>query len=477
MRRPSSTRCAVPATGSRRRAEAIAGRRPGLRLRLSVTARLTLLAVALALVTNLVLVSAIWKQTHDQALDVVRRETVAEANALAAEWRSGGERALDAAIEGARSGAEQGLMIALLDERGRRVAGWTPRRVGVPLEEAGFEVADIDASPAVREAGYAMRHLGGRWLLVARSLDLLRAEQVAIERALGIAVVLSMALGLLAGVVLARYVARRLDAVVDVIDAAGQGDLSLRVATPTTPDDAFDRLAERLNAMLARVEGLVGELRVVTDSVAHDLRSPLARLRTKTEAAVTATDAATREMALAGLLGETDLVMRMLTMLVEISRSEAGSRERFAALDLAELIDTLAELYAPVVEEAGLAFATVVEPPLPPMRGHRELLTQAIANLIDNALRHAGSGAALTIRVRRLGGSIGIAVEDRGPGIAEADRPRALARFGRLDAARSSPGAGLGMALVQAVAKLHGGRLELADNGPGLIARIVVPAD
>ena len=433
--------------------------------------------MALSLVTNLVLVGAIWKQTHDQALEVVRRETGAEANALTTEWRAGGDRALDKAIEGARSEADQGLLIALLDGSGRRVAGSPPRRVGIPLEETGFEVADIDASSAIREAGYTMRRLDDRWLLVARSLDSLTAEQVAIERALSLAVLLSLALGLLAGVVLARYVARRLDAVADVIDAAGQGDLSLRVRTSAIRADAFDRLAERLNAMLARTEGLVGELRVVTDSIAHDLRSPLARLRTKTEAAATAADPATRDAALGSLLSETDLVMRMLTTLIEISRSEAGSRERFAALNIAELVDTLGELYAPVVEEAGLAFATVIEARLPPMRGHRELLTQAIANLIDNALRHAACGAALTIRVTRVGGSTCIAVEDRGPGIAAADRPRALARFGRLDAARSSPGAGLGMALVQAVAKLHGGRLELADNRPGLIAHMVLPAE
>jgi len=239
--------------------------------------------------------------------------------------------------------------------------------------------------------------------------------------------------------------------------------------------DAFDRLAARLNLMLGKLERLMAELRVVTDSLAHDLRSPLARLRTKTEQAVLMADPAARDVALSNLLIETDLVMAMLTTAIEISRSEAVSRDRFTAVAPAELIEEIAELYEPVAEDAGLAFVTAIETRPPAMKVHRELLSQAIANLIDNAMKHGAAGGAVTLRLLDAVDGLAIQVEDRGPGIAEADRAVAMKRFGRLDSARTTPGAGLGMALIEAVARLHGGRYELADNAPGLIARIVLP--
>ena len=227
--------------------------------------------------------------------------------------------------------------------------------------------------------------------------------------------------------------------------------------------------------MLSKLERLMVELRVVTDSLAHDLRSPLARLRTKTEQAVLIADPQAREAALGGLLTETDLVMRMLTMVIEISRSESVSRDRFTEVAPAELVREIADLYEPVAEDAGLVFTVAIDDSAPVMRVHRELLSQAIGNLIDNALKHAGEGGALTLRLERHATEMAIQVEDRGAGIAEADREQALKRFGRLDAARTTPGAGLGMALIEAVARLHDGRFELADNAPGLIARIVLP--
>ena len=285
--------------------------------------------MALALVSSLVLIGVIWKQTHDETLGTVRRETTEEAEALVAVWRDGGMPAVRSAIAHARTPGDETLLLAVLDERGRRLTGYAPATVGVRLEDTAFQVADLDASAVVREAGYTLHPIGTHWLLVGRSLDLLYAEQQAIERALGLALLVSLALGLGAGVVVARYVARRLYAIAGVIDAAGEGDLSLRVSAEAAGDDAFDRLAARLNTMLERTERLMGELRVVTDSLAHDLRSPLARLRTKTEQAVTLGDPMAREAALGGLLVETDLVMQMLTTVIEISRSEATSRERF----------------------------------------------------------------------------------------------------------------------------------------------------
>jgi len=205
------------------------------------------------------------------------------------------------------------------------------------------------------------------------------------------------------------------------------------------------------------------------------LRSPLARLRARAEQASLAEDEGAREAALGGLLGEADTMMRMLTTLLEIGRSAAMGRDRFVTVEPGVILDELAELYAPVIEEARMTLALDTTAGLPAMAVHRELLSQALANLIDNALRHAASGGELALSVSRGGGAVRFTVADRGPGIDPADRDEAVRRFGRLDRARSLPGAGLGLSLVDAVARLHGGRLDLADNAPGLRATIVIP--
>jgi signal transduction histidine kinase len=446
--------------------------------RLSVTARIALLAIALALVSNLVLVAFIWRQVHDDAIDSLRRDTAEQADALVSVWRSGGLPALDRTIEEARAPGDLSLIIAVVDARGRRVAGIGPPVAAIgPSGSVDFRIGRIGASPpwSLRDAGYSVRRIGTLRLVSGRMLDDWEQVQRGIERALVLAMLLSLGLGIGGGLVVTRYVGRRLNNVADVIEGVAGGDLSRRVGSASGGGDAFDRLATRLNAMLDKVERLMIELRVVTDSLAHDLRSPLARLRTKTENAVLLADPAQREAALGGLLTETDMVMRMLTMLIEISRSESVSRDRFASVDPAALIEEIAELYGPVAEDAGLHFATVVESHPPRFILHRELMTQAIANLIDNALRHGAGGGEVTLRLSGTGGAVRIQVEDRGPGIAEADREQARRRFGRLDGARSTPGAGLGLSLIEAVARLHGGRLELGDNAPGLIAAIVLP--
>lgn len=414
-----------------------------------------------------------WRQTRSDALDAVRRETVEQADALTAVFRTDGRRALTDAIADSRAPGDTSLLLAVFDRRGRRAAGFGPTQLKAPLRAGGFHIGGLEAG-AAREAGYELRAVGPDWLLTGRTLDLLAAEQRALERALAVAVALSLALGVAAGLVLARYVGGRLDGIARVIDAAGEGDLSRRVGSVAGSGDAFDRLASRLDAMLAKVEALMGELRVVTDGLAHDLRSPLARLRARAERAALA-EPAQREAELSGLLIETDLVMGMLTTAIEISRSESMARDRLQPARPADLIAALSDLYEPVAEEAGLRFALVIDAAPPPMPLHRELLSQAVANLIDNAMKHGAAGGEVTLRLSMAASEVAIAVEDRGAGIAEADRAQALKRFGRLDAARSTPGAGLGMALVDAVARLHGGRFELTDHAPGLVARIILP--
>ncbi|MBJ6122251.1 sensor histidine kinase [Sphingomonas mollis] len=451
-------------------------------MRLSVTARIALLAIALALVSNLVLVGFVWKWTHDDAIAATRREMTEQSDALLSIWRSDGLRPLAAAVQDARPPGDVSLVVAVLDAEGRRLAGYAPLRVSVPLRPTPFRVDRLGVTGTweQHDTGYILQPIGANWLLTGRTLDVIEAEQRAIEGALALAVTLSLGLGIGAGLVLTRYVGKRLNRIAGVIEAAGEGDLSRRVEMVAGGADSFDRLAARLNAMLGKVERLMTELRLVTDSLAHDLRSPLARLRTKTEQAVMAGDPQAREAMLGGLLVETDLVMRMLTMVIEISRSESVSRDRFTLVDPVALIEEIADLYGPVAEEAGLEFLVAIDIAPPPMRLHRELLSQAVTNLIDNALKHGvpkhgAGGGVVTLRLAPHPDGIAVQVEDRGPGIAPADRAEALRRFGRLDIARTTPGAGLGMSLIDTVARLHDGRFELDDNGPGLIARVILP--
>jgi signal transduction histidine kinase len=446
-------------------------------MRLSVTARIALLSIALALASNLALVGFVWKRTHDDALTATRREMIEQSEALLSIWRRGGERELADAVRDARPPGDVSLVVAILNGDGERLVGYAPPRVTVPLQPTRFRVDALGREGAWQQhdTGYLLHRIGPHWLLVGRTLDVIEAEQRAIESALALAVTLSLALGIGAGLVLARYVGARLGRIAGVIEAAGQGDLSRRVEMVAGGTDGFDRLAAQLNVMLGKIERLMTELRIVTDSLAHDLRSPLARLQTKAEQAVLVTDPIAREAVLGGLLAETDVVMRMLTMVIEISRAESVTRDRFTAVDMAALVEEVADLYGPVVEEDGLAFTVAIDSALSPMRLHRELLTQAITNLIDNALKHGAGGGAVTLRLARRGDEVVVQVEDRGPGIAPGDRTEALRRFGRLDMARTTPGSGLGMALIDTVARLHDGRLELADNRPGLIARIVLP--
>jgi signal transduction histidine kinase len=289
---------------------------------------------------------------------------------------------------------------------------------------------------------------------------------------LALALAAPLALGLV--FVLLRIIERRVARIAGIAERVGEGDLSQRVEVGEG-DDAFARLGRGFNGMLDKIEALVVELRLVTDGLAHDLRSPITRLQSVIErASVDARDPDARA-ALEAARNEAEGLQAMLTTALQISRAEAGiGRDRFQPVELATLLDDLAEIYGPAAEECGFAL-TAESTGNPVLPVHRELLVQALGNLVENALRHAEGGSHIALRITPEDGTVAISVADDGPGIAPERREDALRRFGRLDPARHAGGHGLGLALVEATARLHGGRVELADAHPGLIVRLILP--
>ena len=323
---------------------------------------------------------------------------------------------------------------------------------------------------------------GGFHLLVGRDLD----ER---ERLFGIVVnagqwslALVIVLGLIGGFFVSRRVLSRIDAMTGTAQTIMAGDLSGRLPVAGTGDE-LDRLADNVNAMLERIEALMRGLKEVSDNIAHDLKTPLTRLRNRCEQALRgASGEASYRAALESTIVESDELIRTFDALLMIARAESGqARENMTEFDASEIARDVGELYEPVADEKGIALK-IDAPTTAPVRGNRELVSQALANLIDNAIKYAGPngkvngvGAEIVVKAGNDGERITLSVADRGPGIPDADRGRVVERFVRLEQSRSEPGSGLGLSLASAVARLHGGELKLEDNHPGLRTTIALP--
>ena len=277
-------------------------------------------------------------------------------------------------------------------------------------------------------------------------------------------------LGLGGGLLISRDVSRSMASLTHVIDRARGGDLHVRAEVRGSGDE-YDELAAGLNDMLDRLERSVGGLRHAGDAIAHDLRSPLTRLRARLEAAAIEADAGRTDAkaALRQALEDADGVLRTFAAVLAIARLEAaGDAPGQTTFDPGELAQSIAELYEPLCEERELEFRLEATPGLR-LRGNREFVAQALANILDNAVKYTPSGGAVMARVRRRSsGDVEISVTDTGPGIAPDDRERVVERFVRLENSRNAPGAGLGLSLVAAVARAHRGQLDL-DEGPGAV--------
>ena len=330
-----------------------------------------------------------------------------------------------------------------------------------------------------------VRLSGGFRLLVGRDLEeRARMREIVVAAARG-SLALVVVLGLGGGFFVTRRVLKRFDAVTDTTQRIMAGDLTGRLPV-TGIGDELDRLAINVNAMLERIEALMRGLKEVSDNIAHDLKTPLTRLRNRCEAALrTAGTESEYRAAMEGMIEESDGLIRTFDALLMIARAESGqARDNMVAFDAAEIVRGVSELYEPLAEEKGLTLRADA-PGSAALKGNRELLSQALANLVDNAIKYAraapcGSGekaaAEIVVGVRREGERVLLTVADRGPGIPAADRARAVERFVRLSPDPAEPGSGLGMSLAAAVARLHGGELTLEDNAPGLRVVISLPA-
>jgi signal transduction histidine kinase len=440
-----------------------------------VAAHLALVALAAALAMGFVY----WRAGG--VIDAEGRRVVeAELRGLADDYARGGPAGLAAAIErrlaGPR-GRDAAYLLAAPD--GARIAGnlagWPP----TATPGGGWvtlELYRIDDGAPTTISAVSLALPRGERMLVGRDV----AARAAFDRALAQALLLALgAMALLsaaAGWLMSRLLTRRMGEIDAAARAIMAGALDRRAPVRGTGDE-FDRLAATLNAMLDRIAALVGDLRMVTDSLAHDLRSPLGRLLRHLDAAEAAADPAAAAEPLARARAEAEAVLATAAALLEIGRIEAGvAAEQMGAVDLGALARDVGELYAAVAEDQGRVL-TVAAAAGPCVRGHPQLLAQALSNLVENALRHTPEGAAVAIRAGREGTRATLSVADRGPGVPEADRARVLRRFERLDPARGGGGAGLGLSLVAAVAKLHGATLTLGDNAPGLVATLRFPPE
>ncbi|MCE1235117.1 MAG: HAMP domain-containing histidine kinase [Hyphomicrobiales bacterium] len=455
-----------------------------LRLFRTTAVRLSLLYLVVFTVFSVFLVVVV---THDatRILTLQIHESIdADVEALQDQYRRGGLVRLVFALEDRARRPDAGLFY-VVDTSGNPIAGNV-------AELPPNAVADDDPDPHLLdylrfEGGKETRHVAlvrafaldnGFRVLVGRDIGERERLRAVFRKAFRYVAGLMVVIAGLTWWFLSRRVLARIDEVSHASRRIVDGDLSGRLPVSGSGDE-FDRLAVGLNEMLERIGELMGGVKGVSDAIAHDLKTPLTRLRNRVEQALSDDDPEARSEALEAALDESNALIRTFDALLMISRVEAGRAVSAAdPVDVAEIAHEVAELYEPLAEDEGGGLVVEAEGPLA-VRGNRELIAQALTNLVDNALKHGRSddrAPRITLSARRDGGRIVLAVADDGPGVAPADRARIFERFTRLEASRTTPGSGLGLALVAAVVRLHKGEIAVEDAEPGLRIALRLPA-
>ncbi|MBP0462496.1 HAMP domain-containing histidine kinase [Roseomonas sp. PWR1] len=394
-----------------------------------------------------------------------------DALGLMERWREGGPGAVaDAIAERLAADVENHAIYMLLDPQGRRVAGnldrW-PASVGQG-PDGPWSFAFVAREGTSVEARIYAINLDDYRLIAGRDIEEKQRLRDTLAEGIAWSAIAASLFAFLGAAVLRRALANRLRPATRTAEAIAAGDLSRRVPSSGRADE-FDRLGESMNTMLDRIDRLMEGVRGVSDSIAHDLRTPIARARAKLEEALADTsEPGALRAAIEQAIADLDHITRVFGALLRIAEAEAGARRAaFATLDLAAVLADVAEFYGAVAESRGQALETDLPERLD-LVGDRELLAQAVGNLIDNALKFTPPGGRVLLSARILAREgVEVSVADSGPGLPLEDRARAGERFFRADASRGTPGSGLGLSLVRAVAHLHGGDLLLDDAEPG----------
>lgn len=382
------------------------------------------------------------------------------------------------------TGNVESLQPGVLETEGWTEQPFTYQRYGEGIvERRAPNVSDLEAPSATTETRHAAIALVSRLpnqmiVLVGRDLGEPERFRIVVQRALIFALSIMAVGGLLIWYFIGRRALKRIDSISDAGKRIMGGDLSGRLPV-TGAGDEFDRLSENLNTMLTRIAGLNEGLRQVSDNIAHDLKTPLTRLRNRAEAALAGNpDAEGYREALETTIAESDRLIKTFNAILMISRLEAGySAEQLVKVDLASATRDVVELYEPAADELGVKLEASVDGSFM-VDGNRELIGQALSNVVDNAIKYSAGTDEPTVRVavERMDGAISLKVADNGPGIPDqTDRDRATERFVRLEQSRSQPGSGLGLSLAKAVMKFHGGKLELLPGEPGLTVVMTFP--
>lgn len=364
------------------------------------------------------------------------------------------------------------LLYAVIDPRGNLLAG---DDVGLALApRAGWVRFHDPGDPAHPRVLAKLVPLGhGQWLVTGMRL---RAEDgflAIMQRSVLFALVMAAVLGLLVGWLTSQWVGRRLRQLDDTARRIAGGEHGLRVPADGS-GDPFDRVGARLNAMLDRIDALMDGVRDATDHIAHDLHTPLTRLRQRLEAIHVANDNGVAPALVDAAIMETDALLQTFAALLRLSRIEGQGPTMGSVVDLAGIAGDAVELYAPGAAAVGMQVDIEAEPAL--LVGDPDQLFQVVVNLLDNAMKYAAAGASIRVRTGTTQMGVVLEVADRGPGISVGERDRVFDRFQRLELHRGTPGNGLGLSLVRAIATRHGGRVELHDNQPGLRAVVVFQA-